>query len=265
MRDGELSDDAIVGVFLEAGDEVDAFIGPVGEELVVIEGFVHGDDGSWVEVEEPGDFDFVLSGGGDVDEAGEIVVVIEEDVDLDAALGSSELGPLEEAEAEGDGGGVEGMERVFEAKLFSGAEAAAVVEVIEGCEEEVAEEFGGPMFVGVGEGRAGDGAKDAEVAELAEAALEAPGNLAERICRREMAEEHGDKLRPAGKALGASLRLMLLDEGGELRTREVMKDLTENTCNLYHKAVLLAVVEDGFSTIPSCHAKEDFSFSYFGH
>jgi hypothetical protein len=58
---------------------------------------------------------------------------------------------------------------------------------------------------------------------------------------------------------------VLFNESGKFSAREEMKDLTEEAGDLYHKGVLLAVVADGFSTIPSCHAKEDFSFSCFGH
>jgi hypothetical protein len=265
LRDGQTLDDSVVGVLFHSGDEVDFSFGPVGEELVVVEGHIHGDDGLGFEFEESGGLDLVFPSGSDMDEAGQVVAVVEEDIDLDPSLGASELGPGKEVEAERDDGGIEGEKQIFKAELVSGAEAPLVVEVIEGGVEEVAVEFGGAMSIGVGKGGTGDGAEDAEVAELAETALEPPGDLAERIGGREVTEDHGDKLGPTTEALGPTLGLMPADEGSEFRTGNVMKDLTEKTRNLYHKAVLLAVVEDGFLTIPSCHAKEDFSFSYFGH
>lgn len=259
-------DDAVVGVFLQAGDEVDAPLGPVGEEFEVVEGHVHGDDGIGFEFEGSGGFDFVLSGGGDVDELGHVVAVVEEDIDLHSALGAAEFGPGEELKAEGDDGGVEGEELVFEAEaVFVVAEAAVVLEVFEGGPEEFLEELGGALFVGVGEGGAGDGTGDAEVSELAEAGLEPAGDLAEGLGGGELAEDHGNEVGPGSEALGVPFGLVFLDQGGELRAGEVVKNLTEETGDRYHNGVLLAVVEDGFLTIPSCHAKEDFSFSYFGH
>jgi hypothetical protein len=40
-----------------------------------------------------------------------------------------------------------------------------------------------------------------------------------------LAEEHGDELRPAGKALGGALRTVLLYQCGELRTRKMLEQL----------------------------------------
>jgi len=45
---------------------------------------------------------------------GDVSPVIQEGMDLNRSLSLSELGPLEEAQAETDGGGVECVERVFE-------------------------------------------------------------------------------------------------------------------------------------------------------
>lgn len=263
---GETADDAIVGVVFESGNEVDAFFGPGGEKLVVVEGLVHGDDGTGDEVEEAGELDFMLVGGGDVDEAGEIVSVVEGDVDFDPSLGAAELGPGEHFETEGDGGCVDGEERVVEAELSFLGEAALDDEASEGCVEELAEEVGGSMFIGVGEGGAGDGSVDAEVAEFAEAALEAAGDVAEGVGAGELTEHHGDELSPAGEAFSAPFGLVFTDESGEFSARKKMENLTEEAGNNYHSGVLLVCEVDGFSTIPSCHAKEDVSVSScFGH
>jgi hypothetical protein len=48
-----------------------------------------------------------------------------------------------------------------------------------------------------------------------------------------LTEEHGNELRPAGKALGVTLGGVLLDECGELGSGKVLEQLIEQACDLY--------------------------------
>jgi hypothetical protein len=54
-----------------------------------------------------------------------------------------------------------------------------------------------------------------------------------------LTEQHGDELRPAGKALGVTLSGVLLDECGELGAGKVLEQLIEKACNLYDWIALL--------------------------
>jgi hypothetical protein len=54
-----------------------------------------------------------------------------------------------------------------------------------------------------------------------------------------LTEQHGDKLRPAGKALGVTLSGVLLDECGELSARKVLEQLIEQARDLYDWIALL--------------------------
>jgi|TARA_B100000315_G_scaffold154507_1_gene143040 hypothetical protein len=63
--------------------------------------------------------------------------------------------------------------------------------------------------------------------QLAQTTRKAAANLAQTIRPRQMAEQHGDELVPAGKALGVSFRAMFLDQERELRAGEMAKQLTE--------------------------------------
>jgi hypothetical protein len=54
-----------------------------------------------------------------------------------------------------------------------------------------------------------------------------------------LAEQHGDKLRPAGKALGVTLSGVLLYECGELGAGKVLEQLIEEACDLYDWIALL--------------------------
>jgi hypothetical protein len=54
-----------------------------------------------------------------------------------------------------------------------------------------------------------------------------------------LTEQHGDELRPAGKALGVTLSGVLLYECGELSPRKVLEQLIEEACDLYDWIALL--------------------------
>jgi hypothetical protein len=78
--------------------------------------------------------------------------------------------------------------------------------------EQILVQLGGPVFVGIGEGGFVGGFGDTEMNQFAQATAQTVANLAQRIGVGELAEQHGDELRPAGKALGVTLSGVLLDE-----------------------------------------------------
>jgi hypothetical protein len=55
----------------------------------------------------------------------------------------------------------------------------------------------------------------------------------------QLAEQHGDELRPAAKAFGPSFRVMFLDQGSELRPGKMLEQLIEQTGCLYDGNALL--------------------------
>jgi len=54
-----------------------------------------------------------------------------------------------------------------------------------------------------------------------------------------LTEQHGDELRPAGKAFGVTLGGVLFDECGELSTGKVLEQLIEEARDLYDCVALL--------------------------
>ena len=72
-----------------------------------------------------------------------------------------------------------------------------------------------------------------------QAAAQAVADLAQRIGASELTEQHGDELRPAGKALGVTLSGVLLHECGELSSGKVLEQLIEEASDLYDWVALL--------------------------
>jgi hypothetical protein len=75
--------------------------------------------------------------------------------------------------------------------------------------------------------------------QFPDAAAQAVADLAQRIGASQLAEQHGDELRPAGKALGGALGSVLLDQRGELGAGKMLEQLIEQACGLYDWIALL--------------------------
>ena len=95
------------------------------------------------------------------------------------------------------------------------------------------------MFVGIGQGGAAGRSGNPHMHQSAQAAAQAVADLAQRIGAPELTEQHRDELRPAGKALGVTLRGVLLDQCGELGPGKMLEQLIEETRNLYDWIALL--------------------------
>jgi hypothetical protein len=65
----------------------------------------------------------------------------------------------------------------------------------------------------------------------------------------QLAEQHRDELAPAIEPLGGPLGLVLLHQSRELQAGEVMQQLIEQACDLYHGGALLNGVQRCFSNI----------------
>jgi len=171
QRRPQLLDNLVDSVPFHSGHEKDALFCPLGEEAVVSVSPIHGHDRAGRQPQQPGRLDVVSLGGSDGDEGWHIVVMIQDDMRLDASLGSAELCPREKGQAERDGCRVEGEQLVLETKFrLAGSKITMRSEVLEGRPEEVLIEGGGPVLIGIGEGRAAWRLVNAQVNELSETA-----------------------------------------------------------------------------------------------
>jgi len=149
--DGPLLSDAVVGVFLHSGDEVDAVLCPGGKEFVVIVAPIHGDNRTWRKRDFPGNGHIMLLPVGNVSIGREVPIMIQQKVEFDCPFGPSERGPREKRQAKGDGCAVQRKELVLESELpFLRRGPFAKVK---GLVEQGTEHLPRPMHIGVGESR----------------------------------------------------------------------------------------------------------------
>src|SRR5258708_3779232 len=92
--------------------------GPPAEQPVVVIPAIHRHDGTGVESEGVGHLYITSLGFGDQHVARQVIVVVQQDVSLDAALGPAKLGPRKQLQAQRNGGRVEGQQLVLETELL---------------------------------------------------------------------------------------------------------------------------------------------------
>src|SRR3954454_5898165 len=69
--------------------------------------------------------------------------------------------------------------------------------------------------------------------ETAQATGQAVADVAQGIGAAQLAEEHGDELRPASKALGGSFGPVFLHQRGEFGTGKMVEQLIKEASSLY--------------------------------
>src|SRR5437879_852648 len=111
------------------------------------------------------DIDIVHLASGDVNTGRNTGAYIEQGVQLDGALVAAKLRPGKKFQAQIDGGGIEGVDRVGELD----AQGFVAIELAGGADQalrEIAKDAPVAMFVGIGQGTARDPAANAHVVEL---------------------------------------------------------------------------------------------------
>lgn len=243
VRYGPAFDDLVHRVVLHAGDEEDALDNPGGELQVVVVRAVHDDDGTRRQAQQVQNLRVVAFGFRNQDEGRHVVIVVQQDMRFDAALGAPEPRPGEQAQAQGYGGRIQRQEFVLEPELVLARTQLPVrAEALHESPEQVLEQGSGPMLVGVRQGGLVRRVPDAQMDELPKATGEAIADLAQRIGVGQLAKQHADELRPTREPACVTFPLMPLDDTGEFGAGNLFQKLTKQTCGLYHRSTLLAGV-----------------------
>src|ERR1700733_14350956 len=92
----------------------------------------------------------------------------------------------------------------------------------------------GPMFVGVSQCGLIGRHVDSEMHEFTQTAGQPVADLAQRVRRSQLTEQHRHQLRAAAEALGYSFGPVFLHQRRELQGREVLQQLIKQAHRLYH-------------------------------
>jgi len=231
LGDGTALQDAVIGVVLHAGDEVNAVGIERGEPGVVGIAAIQDHDGAGLEAQRAGDAALVHAALGHQRETGEQPLMIEQQMQLDGAFGAPVLRPVEHAGAEFDQGGIQAQQLVLETEsMRAGDFAAAAQQLI----KHAAIQLPGPMFVGIRQGRTLGRVGQPQVPQLAFAGSQTAADLAQRLRPSQVTEQHGHELAPASKPAGMALGPMFEDGLFKLVAGKQLQHLAENARYSYH-------------------------------
>jgi hypothetical protein len=117
--------------------------------------------------------------------------------------------------------------------MLTGTQSLLLAEARQRGPKQFFEQHGRPVLVSVGQGGPLGCFGDAEMDQTTQAAGQAITDIAQGISAAQLAEEHRDKLGPAGEALGGALGVMLFHERGKLGSRKMLEQLIEEAGSLY--------------------------------
>jgi hypothetical protein len=146
-----------------------------------------------------------------------VPVMVQEQVQFDRSLGPSEMGPVEDAQTQIDGGRIEANEFVLEPEFFLSRKLASTS--VEQLTKQMLIKLPGTMLIRIGQGGAA-GSGDTEVLQFSLTTSQAPGNLPEGMGPAQLTEKHGHKLAPAGESSSMTLGLGFSDGLLELDSRK---------------------------------------------
>ncbi len=113
-----LLDDPILGVVLLFGDEYDLSIRQAGEPTVIGIAAVNHDDRSGLKPELAGHRDVTNRAIADDRIFRQIAIMVQQQMDLNGAFGSSEPGPIEQGQAQVNHRGIEAYQLVLEPEFL---------------------------------------------------------------------------------------------------------------------------------------------------
>ena len=172
----------------------------------------------------------------DLDEGGDGSPQVEQGVQFDGCLAAAEQRPREKAQAQVDGGGVQGVHRLFQlqAQVLAGIQPSRRADELLG---QIGVDAPVPPFVGLGQGAAGDLASEAYVVKLRLAGTQAGFDVPQAPTVGELAESHGQELVPADPSpektrcsLGTWLKGSTRNEPSKGHLREFKSLTTIFTC-----------------------------------
>jgi len=206
------------------------------QALEVHVGAIHDIEGAGLRHDEIEHLDIVQFSLGNLNKRGDRAAQVKQGVQLDRSLSGAEARPREHRQAEVDGGGVQGVDRVVEIE----AERLAGVHRTRDVDEHLSEVGIDPPVVGlVGIGQRGprDLAAEAPVIELALNGAKARFDVAETLAEGQLSKSETKKLIDAGKASEFVIAAVPRNAFVELVGREVIHQLGEDDAAAVHASL----------------------------
>ena len=222
--------DRVSGIVLEPCDEINFLGCPIAEQFVVVITAIHHDDGAGVERKGIGHFHVATPGFGDQDVARQIIVVVQQHVSLNAALGPAELRPRKHLDAQADRCRIERQQLVFKTELsLAQPQALFLAKPPQERVKQFLVEFRRSIFVGLRQRGFIRSRPDSQVHQFAHTTGKPVADLAQGIGVSQLAKQHCHQLGSTSETFGSPLRAVLFHQRRKLKTRKMLKQLIEQT------------------------------------
>ena len=162
----------------------------------------------------------------DVDEGGNRAPEVEQGVQLDGSLGFAKRGPFEQAQAQVDGGGVQGVDRVLE------IEPQVLVQIKLASTSDQNRSQVGPdapvaRLVGIGQGGAVNAVAKSHGVQLARVGSKSHFDVSQALSPRQLCKSHNSKLLGASQAPHARVAAIAGHDSGKACPWNELHDLSK--------------------------------------
>jgi len=180
------------------------------------------------------DIDVMHTAGGDNDDGGKVALERQQGVKFDGGLVLAKRGPGKEREAEVNGGGVQGIGGGLEFKQerLIGVEGSGLLDE---HLSEIGKDTPVAVFVGVGQGAAGDGVADAGVVEFWAKGRQAGFDIAQTFAPGQLGERQHEEVFVSGEFADAAVAVVTGDTLVELVLGQEVEELGEDGATFVHK------------------------------
>ena len=220
---------------LGAGDEVAAGLFELVQATEIQVAAVHHIVGAGFDDQQVQDLDIVQLAVGDLDKGRDGAAQVQEGVQFDGTFGTAEASPREEAQAEIDGGRVQGIDRLFQVQ----AEVLVAVQPTRLADQylgQIGVDPPVPHFVGVGQSAASHPISEAQMVQLIRSGVQAVRDVAQSFPESQLGEPHGQELLPDTRGTGSSIPVVANHATLELLRMHLLHYLRKGRCTRVHGA-----------------------------
>src|SRR5215208_3022374 len=251
-------DNLNIGVGFEPRDKIHPLASPPGKEVIIHIAPIQRDDASPWKIEVLRHGHVCAFAIGHIPQDRQPAIMVQQQMQFHRTLGLAPVSPVKHAGTQLDGGAVQGQQTILESEFLAGTNRLALGQQII---EQLLKQLPRPVGVGIGESRTLGFALQTQVLQFTLATLQTITDFPQRARLSQLAEKHGDKLRPTGKTSGVPLRFELADVPGEIRALKERQNLGKQTGSADHlRSPLMMGCGFNFTRISS---KTEIFFSHF--
>lgn len=171
----------VLRIRFHPGHEEHSLFGPFTELGKVVVPTIHGNDGTWFEIEHAQTFTVIHPSFCHADELRRQICIIQQDMELNAAFPCSVLSPGKGLKDKCDSRGVKGQQLVLKSERLPSPKLFLFSECCQGTVKQVLKQLSRSVGISIGQSGLGRGFFQSQMTELPNASCKAITDLPERV------------------------------------------------------------------------------------